>query len=166
MQLMAIPFLEDSWEAATPFLGTLHSLSYRGLIWAKASLNMDASAVTIGSQSLHDPRRFPAIVEVQLETTRPLGCQVRAGSVRSWPTELHKILERPLRGAEQLLALIDARGQPWAELEIGDQVHLFDPSGRERARIIRAWDPNGSRLAMRCWDESGAELAGSELVGA
>lgn len=135
------------------------NLSYHGLRWARALLNSGTDSVTIGCSTPQDPSLFPTLVTVELDLERPLTCSVRETAVKSWPTTSRKVLDRTLRGAEQLLALVDPRGLPWAEIEIGDQVHLFDPSGRERARVLRAFDQDGSRLALRCWDESGYELS-------
>jgi hypothetical protein len=154
----------DSRDPHVLNAGTVFSLSYRGAIWAQASLNPDASEVTLGCRSLHDPVRFPSVVRVLLDATSPLECTIDPSVLTSWPSAPNSVWDRPLRGAAQLMRLVDPRGYPWAQIEIGDQVRLFDPSGRERARIIRSWDQGGGRLVLRCWDERGTELSHREVV--
>lgn len=145
---------------ASPLKATpRYELSYQGSLWAQATLGSDAATVTIESTNPLVPPSLPALVTVKLATEHPISCTIRTSAVKMWPTASHKVLERSFRGAEQLLALLDARGLPWAQIEIGDQVHLFDPSGRERARVLRAFDKNGGRLVLRCWDELGKEIA-------
>ncbi|MBL9007047.1 MAG: hypothetical protein JNJ46_22510 [Myxococcales bacterium] len=161
---MPVSTHNDSRELAGAVSEAVVSLSYREATWAQASLTTDGSTVTLGCRSSSDPARFPLMVRVLLETQIPLACIVEASALASWPNAARGTGERPLRGAAQLLRLVDLRGQPWAQIEIGDQVHLFDPSGHERARIMRSWDTRGSRLILRCWDETGKELTHNGTV--
>lgn len=146
--------------------GPCHRLFFHGTRWAQASLNPDADAVTIGCMNPHDPAGVQACVKVVLLIDRPLACTVDACAVKSWPTSARKVLERLPKGAEQLLGLVDMLGRPWAEIEIGDQVHLFDPSGRERARILRTWSDGRGQLTLRCWNELGQEVTADESLPA
>lgn len=155
---MPVSIQSDSWELARTLSRAVVALSYREATWAQASLDPDGSAVSLCCRSSIDPTRFPLMVRVLLEAQVPLACIVEASALASWPNAPRGTGERLPRGAAQLLRLVDLRGQPWAQIEIGDQVHLFDPSGHERARIIRSWDSCGSRLVLRCWDEVGKEL--------
>lgn len=151
-----------------PVGGMSYDLTFGGNLFAHASLTTDGSYASLGCTNPQERRSFPTRVQVLVEKTKNVACTAYGNSDPKVPLASRVVLERTLGGAVQQLELEDALGKPWARLEIGEQVRLFDLSGRERVRITRMSDagmePVMTRLSLSCWDEQGQELAGQQYL--
>ena len=152
-----------------PVGGVSHSLTSGGEPFAHASLDVGGSYATLGCPDPADRWSSPTRVQVSAETPGKVVCTAYANADPASPSSARVVLERTLGGEVQRFELGDARGAPWGQLEVGEQVRLFDLSGRERARITCASEPGAAKparthLSLRCWDEQGQELTGQQFL--
>jgi hypothetical protein len=159
---MAMP--PSGAEHQPPSAGRSATLSHRGAVWAHATIDESGNNVSLGCTLPKDPWSFPSRVTLQLEPGRKIECTVYANG-SNVPSHANRlVLRHDLGDGQQKLALVDAAGAPWAEVELSDEVRLFDLSGRERVRITSEWGLTGRRLHLRCLDESGHELSGQQAL--
>jgi hypothetical protein len=122
-----------------PVGGVSHKLSYEGAFWAYATVNADGASASFCCAMRKDAWSYLTRVSVSLEAARKVAFTVYANGSNA-PSAASRIVR------------------------MTDELRLFDLKGRERARICRDLRLSGRRLQLRCWDESGAELSGQELL--
>lgn len=161
---MAMPPPGSGANHQPPPGGESIDLRYRGAAWAHVTLDDRRSYVSLCCPMPSDPYSFPVRVSMQIESGRKITCTVYANGSNVPSPASRLVLHHNLGEGKQKLALVDAAGGPWAEVELLEELRLFDLAGRERVRVTSEWSVSGRHFKLHCVDEAGQPVSGQQFL--